>query len=253
MDSILKVFNDGVDMVSQILFKNDIKHSIGENDKITFSINTPNALFIDENEDKFEEFSNDSSHSVNKDIIYALECENGKYYVGRTIRPMSERFDEHVEGKGSEWTKKYCPIKVIDICDVKGQLDEDIKTKELMMKYGVENVRGGSYVQIVLPDYKLKTLTDELHTASNNKCFKCGENGHYIKKCNKQTNDKQISGKQFCAKCKRFGHVKSMCYAKTDTDGNTLSREKCYKCQRFGHYANNCHYKTNIYGVITTT
>ncbi len=41
-------------------------------------------------------------------IIYVLECESGKYYVGKTDRTIGERFAEHVGGiKCSEWTKIY--------------------------------------------------------------------------------------------------------------------------------------------------
>lgn len=189
-------------------------------------------------DDTFEIIPNIEPTNVTKDIIYVLECVNNKYYVGRTKKPIDERFSEHLSGNGSEWTKKYEPTKIIEITKMKGDWDEDNKTKEIMAKFGIDNVRGGSYSQIILPEYKIKSLMDEINTSSE-KCFKCGEIGHYIKNCKRE----------ICLKCKRVGHDKSNCYAKTDTSGNYIgNNEKCYRCKRVGHYANACKYKTNLWG-----
>ena len=38
--------------------------------------------------------------------IYILKLEGGNYYVGKTDNP-TKRYQEHVEGKGSAWTKKW--------------------------------------------------------------------------------------------------------------------------------------------------
>jgi len=56
-------------------------------------------------------------------FIYILSLQNGKYYVGKTSNP-SFRLDQHFNLEGSNWTKKYKPIKVIDIIydAVKGTL-----------------------------------------------------------------------------------------------------------------------------------
>lgn len=37
--------------------------------------------------------------------LYVLECTNGKYYVGVTLRTLDYRINEHLTGYGSEWTK----------------------------------------------------------------------------------------------------------------------------------------------------
>ena len=42
----------------------------------------------------------------NKFIIYVLELEQGKYYIGKTSN-LGERMTAHFEGNGSEFTKKY--------------------------------------------------------------------------------------------------------------------------------------------------
>ncbi len=78
--------------------------------------------------------------------VYTLLLEGGNYYVGFTERPVEQRFEEHVAGKGSYWTKTHKPIEIISY--VPGNmLDENEITYRLMKEYGYEKVRGGIYVQ----------------------------------------------------------------------------------------------------------
>ena len=107
-------------------------------------------------------------------IIYVLKCINNKYYIGKTNKSIEERFTEHISRNGSEWTKLYKPIEILESVNMISDFDEDIKTKEYMKKFGIDNVRGGSYTQIDLPEYKIKALNDEFCTA-NDACFTCGK------------------------------------------------------------------------------
>jgi hypothetical protein len=81
--------------------------------------------------------------------IYVLKLENNKYYIGKTENPKI-RLENHFSSNGSEWTKLYKPIKIIEIIPNCDNYDEDKYTKIYMDKYGIDNVRGGSYVQIEL-------------------------------------------------------------------------------------------------------
>ena len=45
---------------------------------------------------------------------YIIGCEGNRYYVGRTNHP-EDRILQHFENNGSEWTKKYKPIRVVSI------------------------------------------------------------------------------------------------------------------------------------------
>lgn len=122
-------------------------------------------------------------------IIYALQLEQGKYYVGKTHRfegfdGIEFCFQEHLEGRGSEWTKKYYPISIIESYEHHSTFEEDVLTKKYMMKYGIENVRGGSYTTIDLEEWQVKSLEHEFKSISD-KCFKCGKNGHFAKDCGK--------------------------------------------------------------------
>lgn len=158
--------------------------------------------------------------------LYILELIEGKYYVGKTNKSVEDRFIEHFKGTGSEWTSIYEPIKIIERIDNVDDFDEDKYTKIYMSKYGIDNVRGGSYVSFVLPDYQIKSLEHELKL-STNKCFKCGKMGHFINECQEVKNSfykEHINNKNNnCFRCGRHGHYANGCYANTDIYGNNIN------------------------------
>ena len=113
--------------------------------------------------------------------IYVLKCSNNKYYVGKTTNFM-RRYEEHKSGKGSAWTSKYKPVDMIECRPSTGKHDEDNTTETLMEKHGIENVRGGSYAQIVLPD-DVTSVLQRKFGAIMDKCYKCNLTGHFATKC----------------------------------------------------------------------
>ena len=123
---------------------------------------------------------------MNSIIIYALELESNKFYIGKTQRTEGSelRFQEHQTGRGSEWTKIFKPISIIETYEHHSTFEEDVLTKKYMMKYGIDNVRGGSYTKIDLEEWQVKSLEHEFKSVSD-KCFKCGRSGHFASKCNK--------------------------------------------------------------------
>lgn len=113
--------------------------------------------------------------------IYILKLENNKYYIGKTDNPEI-RLNSHFNLNGSEWTKKYKPIEIIQIIPNCDNYDEDKYTKIYMDKYGINNVRGGSYVKLELDTDTIKFLEKE-SIGTNDKCFNCGIKGHFAKDC----------------------------------------------------------------------
>jgi len=113
--------------------------------------------------------------------IYILKLRGGKYYVGKSDN-VQKRFQQHLEGEGSAWTKKYSPINIEDTIPNSSPFDEDRYVKEYMAKYGVENVRGGAYTQISLGDDITAQIEKEIRGATD-KCMKCGETGHFVSNC----------------------------------------------------------------------
>ncbi len=114
-------------------------------------------------------------------FIYVLKLKYGKYYIGKTNNPKF-RLESHFNSNGSLWTRKYKPLQVIELISNCDEFDEDKHTKRYMKKYGIENVRGGSYVQLEL-DEKTEYFLEKELSSSRDACFICGEKGHWARDC----------------------------------------------------------------------
>lgn len=117
--------------------------------------------------------------------IYILKLKNNKYYVGRTDN-IDKRYEKHLNGKGSKWTKKYKPIKILKIIKDCSSFNEDKYVKMYMSKYGIDNVRGGSYMSFKLNDNVKKLLQKEIWMA-NDVCIRCGRDNHFVRECYSKT------------------------------------------------------------------
>ena len=93
--------------------------------------------------------------------IYVLKLKNNKYYVGKSTNP-STRLEDHFSEFGSAWTKKYKPITIHEIRPDCDDGDEDKITLEYMKKYGIDNVRGGSFCQLNLPQNEIDVINKRL-------------------------------------------------------------------------------------------
>lgn len=114
-------------------------------------------------------------------VVYVLQLDNDKYYVGKTD-DVDRRIKEHIDGHGSEWTHIHRYVNLLRTIRQDSGFTEDFTTIEMMKQYGIENVRGGSFCQVVLPDYQLKTL-DYLFKSAEGQCFYCSSTFHCINKC----------------------------------------------------------------------
>ena len=114
--------------------------------------------------------------------VYVLKLLSGKYYVGKSKNPF-KRIKQHFNMKGSRWTKKYHPLEVMKIYPDSDGFDEDKYTKILMDKYGIDNVRGGSFCNIRLQKYEIEYLKRSIRGATD-RCYICGEK-HFVDKCPK--------------------------------------------------------------------
>lgn len=77
--------------------------------------------------------------------IYVLGLEDGCYYIERS-NDMDTRIKEHFKGRASNWTKKHRPIKIVKIYYCMNPFDEEIIMSEYVAQYGIDKVRGGSYI-----------------------------------------------------------------------------------------------------------
>lgn len=116
--------------------------------------------------------------------LYVLALERGRFYIGRSDYE-DLRLIQHSTGKGSAWTSKFPPVSLVELRPCKSPFEEDMLTKEYMAKYGIDNVRGGSYVKITLDSIQIEAITRELLSVSN-VCKLCGKSDHFIDECSKK-------------------------------------------------------------------
>lgn len=187
--------------------------------------------------------------------IYVLKLEQGKYYVGKTNN-LAFRIDSHFNSNGSEWTKLYKPLYIQELIPDCDDYDEDKYTKIYMDKYGIDNIRGGSYTSVNLSTATKNHLT-KVSNSTNNRCFKCGQSGHFAKECGNDADDdmdtsSEEEGVYYCCEyCDKEYLNKQACrnHEKRCKNKKSYSYNNCFRCGCEGHYVSNCYatYHTNGY------
>ena len=162
--------------------------------------------------------------------IYVLELQGNKYYVGKTNHTF-QRFNQHKSGSGAKWTQKH---KVKDLFafhkDMK-DTDENKITIQMMKKYGVRNVRGGSWTKVNMTEAEIKRLEKKISARSKRR-----SKSSSTKKTTRQK--KKIS----CTRCGRTSHTVEKCYARLHANGKSLTRKREISDAEyrafFNHYRN---------------
>jgi predicted GIY-YIG superfamily endonuclease len=180
--------------------------------------------------------------------IYVLRLAGGRYYVGKADS-IEQRYAQHLSGRGSAWTKLHKPIGIDKTFERVSPFEEDKITKEYMSKYGIDNVRGGLYVEIELPDSLRETLQREIWAAKD-VCTRCGRQGHFVKDCYARTNvlgediEKEENTVWMCDVCEREFDSESEC----DAHVERCKPKTCYRCGRTGHFSTNCYASKHLKG-----
>jgi len=114
-------------------------------------------------------------------FIYVLNLEGGKYYIHKSDYNELSLSDLKKE-INKEWTCKFHPLnieKIIEDCD---DYDEDKYTIMYMDKYGMNNVRGGTFSFTLIYRYQIDTLV-KMSKNKYNTCFICGDKNHKEYEC----------------------------------------------------------------------
>jgi hypothetical protein len=218
-------------------------------------------------------------------FIYILQLQQGKYYVGKTTNPTF-RLDQHFTSSGSAWTKKYKPMSLLELIPNCDDYDEDKHTIKCMDKYGINNVRGGSFCEIKLSDNNILTL-NQMITGVNDKCYICGKDDHFASNCNavsakkEQTPIINLNEQCDCPTSYFKSHRRGKCALnkiiayfddeddiidkllmhlpeeKTQVNDEVKDTNKdtdkeliggCFRCGRQGHYISSCYASKHIKG-----
>jgi len=179
-------------------------------------------------------------------FIYALKLTGNKYYIGKTEDPQFRLETHFSQKRGSAWTKKYSPIQIHEIIPDQSDYDEQRVTQEYMNKYGIDNVRGGPWCNVNLTN-EVKEMIQKILNSSSDKCYKCGEQGHFAKFC--PTKTASASSKTASASSKTASASSKTTFVSSKTTFVSSKKTKnCQRCGRYGHNESQCYAKTYYNG-----
>lgn len=204
-----------------------------------------------------------------------LQLVGKKFYVGKTNNPEF-RLEQHFSSNGSQWTKQYKPLSVLEIISNCDDFDEDKYTLKYMNKYGINNVRGGSFCELKLNGDQIKVIKKMINS-STDKCYICGEAGHFGKHCPQDYDNilKELEKLlvDLCFRCFRPNHHIFDCFALTTVTGDAIDDDYsryakatskgevkryddddddsvCFRCSRPGHFVADCYAATTATGIL---
>jgi hypothetical protein len=205
-------------------------------------------------------------------MINIIALEKGRYYIGK------HSITDIQNGIGPTWVKTYKPVKLIK--QVTNSLEYDTLL-EYMEKYGIDYVRGSTYVSMELSQYDKDKLNKLLFgpkpVSTEIICIYCKEIGHNeyscdILKYDKENEFQQISYRGHKEKSNTVSYNNTtsksyQCmYCEIEFDNSDILNRhipickdeafirpsgkglNCERCGRNTHATANCRAKSDIYG-----
>jgi hypothetical protein len=91
-------------------------------------------------------------------ILYIYKLQFNKYYLGLS-KDFISIFYKHFDNKNKiTWLNMYKPIKILDIIHFKTFYDLNNYVIYYMYLYGIDNVRGGIYNNIIFDNITYKQI-----------------------------------------------------------------------------------------------
>ncbi len=130
-----------------------------------------------------------------KNKVYVLLLNNGKYYIGKTDNIVN-RISDHKNGQGAQYTKKHGVNDLVEIklnCSI---FEEENTVIEYMYKYGIENVRGGIYCSENISQNEMNDIKKRIASVYDF-CYICNKKGHYAYECSSMTKEIDKNHQEF--------------------------------------------------------
>ncbi|MFW6225801.1 MAG: CHC2 zinc finger domain-containing protein [bacterium] len=89
---------------------------------------------------KFKHVKKKINNKTNEGV-YILKLEEDKFFIGYNVN-MDSAIDNHFDGQGCEWTKKYKPVKLVSKYKTRNIEECKKETISYIKKFGWDNVRG---------------------------------------------------------------------------------------------------------------
>jgi phosphoribosylformylglycinamidine (FGAM) synthase PurS component len=99
-------------------------------------------------------------------ILYVFLLENNKYFLHPSPKDYKQNLFTELEVL-YDYVTVNKPLTLIESYYIFDVIEIDKHVKEYMIKYGIQNVRGGSYIELELPEYKVKSLESEFNINEN--------------------------------------------------------------------------------------
>lgn len=124
------------------------------------------------------------TEEIKMGYIYILFLKDYRFYIGWSENNPKNRIDQHFQGCGSTWTRKY-PPKSFKIIENQIKSDEEKWTLQYMADFGIDYVRGGAFCSMTLKKSDRRVL-EKIVSSIQNKCYYCGDSRHFSNLCGKK-------------------------------------------------------------------
>ena len=131
---------------------------------------------------------------LNTTNIYVMKLQDDCWYVGKT-EDIPKDIKRHFTQTKIPWMLLHKPIFMESCYRNASPFDEDRYTKEYMLKYGVDKVRGGTYTAPYLAAEQRQAIQRELWGVQG-LCIVCGE-PHASNECPSKSVDKSSETEPF--------------------------------------------------------